>query len=273
VSTVKLSYVDDALVQLQHSDLQFWRHFHWGLFDDPDLDDPSPLQYYAAAVALTERVLAAGEVADGTRVLDVGCGFGGTLDHIRQHHTGCQLTGINIDERQLRRARELLDAPDELRFVTADGCTLPVAGASIDHVVALECIFHFPSRKGFFKEAARVLRPGGTLVLTDFLAPPGTLRRIALRMDEAGLGDDSWYGYMARPRSPESYERLGRLLGLDLLVCENVTHRTLPTYSALRTLYGVTDKPDGIRAVAGLEELSRAGILGYHVLAFRRRAA
>jgi SAM-dependent methyltransferase len=275
VSSVKLSYVDDALVQLQHTELQFWRHFHWGLFDDPDLADPSPLQYYTAATALTERVLSAGEVADGARVLDVGCGFGGTLDHVRQRNPGCRLAGINIDERQLRQARKLLDLDDprDIPFVAADGCTLPVADASVDHVVALECIFHFPSRKGFFREAARVLRPGGTLVLTDFLSPPGVLRTVALRMEKAGLGDDSWYGYMARPRSPESYERMGRLLGLDLIADEDVNARTLPTYPALRTLYGVTNQPDGIRAVAGLEDLCRSGVLGYHVLSYRRRAA
>jgi SAM-dependent methyltransferase len=272
LSVFNLSYVDDALEQMRDGDVPpFWRHFHWGLFDDPEVADDSPERYFAAAEALTERVLEAGEVADGRRILDVGCGFGGTLDHIKGRNRDCQLAGINVDERQLRQARQLLGAPADIRFVTADGCKLPIADRTLDHVLAVECIFHFPSRKRFFREAARVLRPGGTLALTDFLSPPGFLRAVAQRMEVAGLGDESFYGYMARPRTSESYERLGRALGLDLLVDDDVTARTLPTYPALRRLYSATDATDGIRAVAGLEELAHSGALGYHVLSFRRR--
>ena len=43
---------------------------------------------------------------------------------------------------------------------------VPLATGSVDHVLAVECVFHFPSRKAFFREAARVLRPGGHAVLT-----------------------------------------------------------------------------------------------------------
>jgi SAM-dependent methyltransferase len=268
-----LNYVDDFLALARGGEVPpFWRHFHWGLFDDPDDLDDDPERYFTAAMALTEHVLSTAGVADGRQVLDVGCGFGGTLDHVRARNPGCRLTGINIDERQLRQARELLEAPPDIAFVAADGCKLPVADRSQDHVLAVECIFHFPSRKRFFREAARVLKPGGTLALTDFLSPPGVLRQVARRMEVAGLGDESWYGYMARPRTSDSYERLGRALGLDLLVDDDVTARTLPTYPALRRLYGATESADGIRAVAGLEELAHTGALGYHVLAFRRRS-
>src|SRR5438034_5931485 len=43
----------------------------------------------------------------------------------------------------------------------ADACALPFPDASFDRVLAVECIFHFPSRLRFLKEAARVLKPGG----------------------------------------------------------------------------------------------------------------
>jgi SAM-dependent methyltransferase len=271
-------YLDSALaISEVRGEVPFWRHLHWGLYDDPgNLDDDSD-RYVSAAEALTEHLLQLAQVDDGRRILDVGCGFGGTLDHIRARNRDCVLAGINIDERQLQRGRQLLseyslDGGGPPPFVTADGCKLPVADRSLDHVLAVECIFHFPSRKRFFREAARVLRPGGTLALTDFLSPPGVLRQVARRMEVAGLGDESFYGYMARPRTSDSYERLGRALGLDLLVDDDVTARTLPTYPALRRLYGATESADGIRAVAGLEELAHTGALGYHVLAFRRRS-
>ena len=159
--TVHLPYVDSALAHMEEGGpAALWHNLHWGLYADPEAADDSPEGYVAAAAALTERVAAVAGVAPGRRVLDVGCGFGGTLDHIRSRHPGCRMAGVNIDERQLRWARRLAAGP--VPFVAADGCRLPVASATQDHVLAVECVFHFPSRKAFFQEAARVLEPGGT---------------------------------------------------------------------------------------------------------------
>lgn len=277
-SGVKFEYVDSALEHIaQGSELPFWRHFHWGLFPDPEVDDPSPERYLRAAVAMTEHLVDAAGVQDGSRVLDVGCGFGGTLDLIRERHPGCRMAGINIDPRQLLAGRQLLGftgdaATHPFAFVTADGCKLPVAAASLDHVLAVECIFHFPSRRDFLMEAGRVLKPGGTLALSDFLMAPGALHTIAARMGQETLGDGNWYGHMARPLTPAGYRRLGRRAGLELEVVDDVNRQTLPTYAALAFLASFSDEPRGVTTTGGLEELSVSGALQYHVLAFRRRA-
>jgi len=182
--------------------------------------------------------------------------------------------GLNIDERQLRWARRLLGvdlAPGPgISFVTADGCLLPIADASLDHVLAVECIFHFPSRKAFFTEVTRVLRPGGTLALSDFLVAPGALSTVAATMAASGVGEDSWYGHMAKPLTSSGYERLGRRTGLELLVDDDVNGRTLPTYAALRRLAHEDSSADGVTSIDGIEELAGTGALGYHVLAFRK---
>jgi SAM-dependent methyltransferase len=273
---VEFSYVDSALAHMEEGGPPpFWRHFHWGLFSDPSLDDDSPERYFAAAEAMTDRILEVGEVAGGRRTLDVGCGFGGTLDHIRHRFPGGALTGINIDVRQLQWARRLLagsDAADPVAFVTADGCRLPVATGSVDHVLAVECVFHFPSRRQFFREAARVVRPGGTVALSDFLMAPGALSRVAATMAGGGLGNDAWYGYVAKPLTAVGYERLARSAGFDVLVDDDVTVATLPTYPALRRLGEGSGAPDGLDTTDSVEALATAGDLQYHVLAFRRRA-
>jgi SAM-dependent methyltransferase len=261
----------------------FWRHFHWGLFTDPEVADDSPERYFFAAQAMTGRIIAAAGVADDRRVLDVGCGFGGTLDFLRGRHRGCRLTGVNIDFRQLEWGRKLLadEGPaveagvagdvDPIAFVTADGCRLPVADGSVDHVLAVECIFHFPSRKLFLQEAARVLRPGGTLALSDFLMAPGQLAAVASTMSSAGMGDASWYGHMAKPLTTTGYERLARRSGLELVHDDDVTAATLPTYPALRRLADLAGSDEGLASVNGLETLARQGALEYHVLTFRPR--
>jgi SAM-dependent methyltransferase len=270
--SVSSSYVDSALAHMEAGGEPppFWRHFHWGLFDDPDRPDDSPERYFAAAEAMTDRVLEAAGVTAGADVLDVGCGFGGTLDHLRSRQPGCRLVGLNIDERQVRWARRLLDPG--VSFVTADGCRLPVADGSLDHVLAVECIFHFPSRKAFFVEAARVLRPGGTLALSDFLMAPGALAQVAETMasSAAGVGEDSWYGHMAKPLTSTGYERLARRTGLAPRFDEDVNERTLPTYAALRRLASEDASSDGVPSIDGLEALATAGHLAYHVLAFAK---
>lgn len=278
MTDVKFEYVDSALQHIDRGDAPpFWRHFHWGLFPDPEVDDPSPERYFRAAEAMTEHIVSAAGVADGRRVLDVGCGFGGTLDHLHRRNRGCQLVGLNIDFRQVRTGRGLLGLEGDpstqpLAFVTADGCRLPVATGTLDHVLAVECIFHFPSRRDFLGEAARVLRPGGTVALSDFLMAPGQLATIVARMGMEELGEGNWYGHMGRPLTPSGYERLGKRAGLELVVDDDVTAQTLPTYPALRVMSAGSESSGGDTTTGGLEELSATGALQYHVLAFRRRS-
>jgi SAM-dependent methyltransferase len=272
--TVNLPYVDSALEHLEAGGQPppFWRHFHWGLFDQPERPDDSPERYFAAAEAMTHHVVEAAGVTAGRRVLDVGCGFGGTLDLVRSRHAGCRLVGLNIDERQVRWASRLVGAGDPvIPFVTADGCRLPVADGSLDHVLAVECVFHFPSRKTFFVEAARVLKPGGTLSLSDFVVKPGELKTVALAMSSAGISEDVWYGHVAKPLTSAGYERLGRRTGFELIVDDDVNERTLPTYAALRRLSDLSGAGGGDESDRRIETLATDGQVGYHVLAFRRK--
>ena len=274
MTVVNFPYIDAEIEQMADGSAppEYLRHFHWGLFDDPTEDDDSTDRYVEAATALTDRILTAARVADGRRILDVGCGFGGTLDHIRSLHDGCRLTGINIDLRQLQWGRRLLAGgagASPIAFVTGDGCRLPVATASVDHVLAVECVFHFPSRKAFFREAARVLPPGGTLALSDFVLAPGALSSVTSNVTALGLGD--WFGRSAAPLTSEGYLRLGRACGFEVIVDEDVTARTLPTYPALRRLYREAGNPDGVATIDAVEELAVAGGWQYHVVAFRRR--
>jgi SAM-dependent methyltransferase len=276
---INFPYIDSELERLDagHEPPGYWRALHWGLFADPEVDDDDPDRYVAAGEAMTEAIVEAAGVKDGNRVLDVGCGFGGTVDHLATRSPGCRLAGLNIDERQLRAARRLLASHGRspqaagTPFITADGCRLPVAAGSLDHVLAVECIFHFPSRKGFFKEVARVLRPGGTLALSDFLLAPGSLASVTSQVEELGLGP--WFGYSAKGLTSPGYERMGRAVGLDLLVNEDVTERTMPTYPALRRIYRESGMEDGVSTIDGCEALAGGGGWRYHVLAFRKRGA
>lgn len=245
----------------------FARHVHWGYYAEGDGADASLASYLSAAEAMTEAMCRLAEVRDRHEVLDVGCGFGGTIAHLDERLEGAGLTGLNIDRRQLRRADATVrpDARNRVAFVAGDAVALPFPDATFDAVLAIECAFHFPSRKQFLREARRVTRPGGRVVISDFLRGSGSLR------DATAAGTPQlqpFYGANSAPVKLESYARMARVAGLELTRDDDVTTETLPTYGALRELYRRAGLPDGVEATDQLEAVARSGSVQYHLLAF-----
>ena len=163
---------------------------HLGDFDDgiAGWSDGGPVtaaRFVAAQRRLTDRVLDAAGIADGAEVLEVGCGFGGNLAVLDERIEGGRLVGLDVGEPQLALARERVQGrgANHLSWIEGDAVALPLPDAAFDRLLAVECAFHFASRRAFLAEAARVLRPEGRLVLTDLVATP------AGRAAAAGLPD------------------------------------------------------------------------------------
>jgi SAM-dependent methyltransferase len=273
---VDLPYFDQLLEQLARApdskvSKTMSRHVHWGYFGSP-VSDASVTSCVSAAEAMTERVCRAARVADGLRILDVGCGFGGTVAFLNEHLSGCELVGLNIDERQLARARQLVSprAGNRVSFVQADAVALPFDDGAFDVVLAVECIFHFSSRKTFFNEARRVLRPGGTLALSDFIVNGDKIDEMA-EWTAANAGNN-FFGVKTAALCTGTYPRLARVAGFTVLSDEDVTANTMPTYVGLRNIYGEAEMHDGVAAAAYLEELSRRGFFEYRILSFEAKA-
>ena len=102
----------------------------------------------------------------GGRILDVACGPGATTRQLMQSYAAADITAINISEAQLAAAAKR--APG-CTFLRMDATKLAFPDAHFDAVMCVEAAFHFNTRATFFKEALRVLKPGGSLVLTDML--------------------------------------------------------------------------------------------------------
>ena len=148
------------------------RFVHLGHWDDPANVDPdsSPDDFERAQSRLNEIMLDMAELKNGQNILDAGCGFGGTLEVINERFRNMHLTGCNIDPRQLDICRQIRATNDNsLQWLDADACRLPLPDASMDRIFCIEAMFHFPSRRRFFTECARVLRQGGILVASDIL--------------------------------------------------------------------------------------------------------
>ena len=181
------------------------------------------------------------------------------------------LTGLNIDPRQLERARARVQPRpgNTIHWIEGDAGALPLEDASQDVVLAVECIFHFPSRAAFLAEARRVLRPGGRLVLSDFvpMAPLAWLLRL---QGQGGAVHNATYGRVNCSWDRRRYARQASRLGLTLTSDADITRATLPTYPVVRQLFAGLGAERAVRDTARIEQLSRRGWLRYRVLSFQR---
>jgi len=142
------------------------------------------------------------------RILDLGCGVGGTVFHLAESFPGARLQGITISARQVEFAERLAVRRDladrcsfshadfegmaQLRWGRGEATALDSAGdPRADAIVAIESFVHASSRTHFLGTAAALLEGGGVLILVDdFLARPreelARIARLRVREFEAG---------------------------------------------------------------------------------------
>ena len=110
---------------------------------------------------IAAALLAVAETGYAARILEVGCGTGYWLASLRPAVD--HLYGLDLSAGMLVQARSR-----EERFTLARGraCQLPFADACADMVYCVNAIHHFQRQRDFVFEARRLLRPGGTLVVT-----------------------------------------------------------------------------------------------------------
>jgi phosphatidylethanolamine/phosphatidyl-N-methylethanolamine N-methyltransferase len=152
-----------------------------------------------AAIAAAERL--------GGRVLEVGVGTGISLPN---YSKACRLSGVDISEPMLRKAQERvaelgLSNVEGLWVMDAEHLTFP--DGSFDVVVAQYVITTAPNPEATLDEFARVLKPGGEIVLVSRVGAEAGLRRSL----------EHWFAPAARKlgwRTEFSFERYARWVEL-----------------------------------------------------------
>ncbi len=112
------------------------------------------------------------DLKPGDSVLDVACGRGWSSNYIACSQPVRKVVGIDLLPAHLATCQGLYGNTPRLQYHEGDATALRFDDRSFDAVICIEAAFHFDRQK-FISEAFRVLRPGGRLVIVDFMWQTG----------------------------------------------------------------------------------------------------
>ena len=146
------------------------------------------------------------------RALDAACGTGRHAIYL--HARGWEVIGVDATPAMLDQARAKAPA---VRFQTGDLLALPLADASVDLAVCSLALTHVPELEAAIVELARVVRPGGTVIVSD-IHPTATLIG-----GTAAFPHEGGFAHVRNLHHPLSaYLRAARTAGLVVVECAEV---------------------------------------------------
>jgi ubiquinone/menaquinone biosynthesis C-methylase UbiE len=156
--TDRLTHAYDRLLELDffgdyNDRSDFWNYGYWR---------EGTKSQRQACENLMEKLL--GFVSKQGTILDVACGKGATTRYLLKYYKSDNIVGINISEKQLRLCRKIVPG---CTFLLMDAAHLGFDDNSFDNIICVEAACHFDTRDKFLREAYRVLKPAGRLVLSD----------------------------------------------------------------------------------------------------------
>jgi tocopherol O-methyltransferase len=120
-----------------------------------------------AQIQLIEHLAQLANIKVGSRILDIGCGFGGSSLYLTKRY-GASATGITISPVQVKMAKEAAAKKNlDASFLLMDAEDMQFA-QPFDLLWSVESISHYQDQRKFFASAVKFLKPGGCFALTDW---------------------------------------------------------------------------------------------------------
>ncbi len=212
------------------------------------LDDLAPLdEFHVGGREASQALLDPLAFSTADRVLDVGCGLGGTARYVAQRY-GCRVTGVDLTSEFVETGRELnawLGLEERVTLHHGDALALPFAGASFDAAYLLHVGMNIADKGALFAEIARVLRPGGKVALYDLvLSGEGDITYPVPWASEAAMS------FVA---PPEAYRAALNAAGCEVVLLRDRRDYALQFFDAVRAKARHSDGPPplGLHLVMG----------------------
>lgn len=203
--------------------------YHFGFYDEK-------ARHHAAALKRSNAVVAeAAALKPGDHVLDAGCGVGGTALWMAAD-CGVTVRGVTLSERQVARAKRAADErgmSDVVSFHCEDFTAVNAPDESFDAIVIIESLCHLADKSAFFQEAFRLLKPGGKVVVADYMRVRDDASERETRIMEQWR--DGWS--ISDLGTPEGHDQAARAAGFSDTLVRDVTQNMRPS---LRRLYYLT---------------------------------
>jgi cyclopropane fatty-acyl-phospholipid synthase-like methyltransferase len=144
------------------------RALHLGLVEEDDASRAVGLERMNSYLAHRAQI------GRGTRVLDAGCGIGGTALWLARQ-LGAHVIGVTLDPAQVARARQFAEEEgvQNVRFLLADFCQMEFEEGAFDVVLNLESLCHASDHRAYLRHIRKFLREGGRFVCADFFRGRG----------------------------------------------------------------------------------------------------
>jgi len=225
------------------------------------LDDLQPAdEFHIRGDIATKELIKLSKFTPDMRILDVGCGVGGSTRRL-SHETGCYVIGIDLSDEYIETAErltQLLNMQERVKFQAASALELPFDDNTFDGAWSIQMNMNIEDKPRLLKEVARVLKPGGRAILYEvcgnkntpvyfpvpwaqdssmsFLVPPESFRDI---IKSAGFDIEVWndktdlaqqaFSHMTEPKGEPNLPELGvhLLVGSDIQTKAYNLHRNL----------------------------------------------
>ena len=211
-----------------HWNLEKSRSLHYGYWD------ASTKNFHEALLNINKIISQHANISEHDVVLDAGCGVGGSAIWMAKN-TGCKATGISLSERQIFLAtasakKEGLE--QKVNFLQKDYTATGFADNTFDVIWAIESTCYVKDKAEFLKEAYRILKPNGRLVVVDIYKKEDLTGKDADWMRRLANG---WA--IEEHTTKEKFEQQLSANGFNIRDIEDASNAIMPSVKRLYTAF------------------------------------
>lgn len=177
-----------------------------------------------AQLALTEHLAKAADIKPGSKIIDVGCGFGASSIYLAQKYNA-QTTGITISSVQVQMAQDAarkVGVSSKFLLMDAEAMNFDEL---FDVVWSIESISHYKNKQKFFEKAGQLLKPNGTVAITDWFEKENLsgdkLKKYILPIEK---------GMLVELHTMDNYSSILKDNGMEIIKSEDISKNTAKTW-------------------------------------------